>query len=128
MEPEKIKPVGMDRATAMLVGRHVKAALAHLHAARDLMDDTDADLYDPYSPLAELFRRADEAMQDADTWAVVNARHNGGGNATYKTPIESCAYEGGAFTWDTGQDQRRSIDQAVRDGKVTMLPKKPLTY
>ena len=101
IEPEDIKPVNMDRATAMLVGRHVKAALAHLHAARDLMDTTDADLYDAFSPLAELFRRADEAVQDADLWAINNARGNGGGDATYQTTERSCAYEGGSFRWET---------------------------
>jgi hypothetical protein len=97
IDPENIEPVLMDRDAAMLAARHVKAALMHLHAARDVLDATVADLYDAFSPLAELFRRADDAMQDADLWAINNAARNGCGRETYKTTDRWCHREGGEF-------------------------------
>jgi hypothetical protein len=91
----------MPTPAAVMLGRHVKAALGHLVVAGELAEQPGIDLSvvvrsAPGYPLSELFRTATDAVEELDGWAVNNAAANGGGRATYAGTDRWC-HRGGSL-------------------------------
>jgi hypothetical protein len=94
------KMVDMTAEQAATIGRNVKAALLHLHVARDMALDAGVDV-DGRSDLAKLMRRADMLVQDLDTWAIDNAAHNGARPMeVYKGTEKWCHKPSGVLPYD----------------------------
>jgi hypothetical protein len=97
-------PATMPTATAVQVGRHLKATLMHLNVAVDLADRAGVNVDRVVDPLGRLIRRADHAVEDLDLWGIHNNAANGGGRDTYEAGTAGwCSRPGGTLPTTGGQ-------------------------
>jgi hypothetical protein len=78
VDGSRVETHPMPTPDAMMLGRHIKAALGHLRVAEDLAEQVGIDLSvmirnAPGYELCELFRTAANAVEELDGWAVNNA-------------------------------------------------------
>jgi hypothetical protein len=94
----------MPTDQAVMLGRHVKAALMHLSQAEDTAGAAGIDLYavqgDLDYPLAAMIRVAVDAVGDLDLWAGNNAAAVGASRVAYAGTEHWCDQPGGVLPVD----------------------------